>query len=96
MKILFFILLFEIEAGFFDDVGDFLGDVWDEVEDVWDNVEGTVNSKCATIVNVAPLIFPVLSGRPFLYFDPPTLRRPKPYFDFFLYNKKSRFDKRSK
>ena len=49
--------------------------------------------------------------RPFLYFDPPTLIRPKPYFDFFgqtllgpklyfdLYfssNNKSRFDKRSK
>ena len=49
--------------------------------------------------------------RPFMYLDPPTLLRPKPYFDFFgqtllrpkLYfdlcfstNKKPRFDKRSK
>ena len=34
---------------------------------------------------------------PFLYFDPPTLLRPKLYFDLhFSTNKKSRFDKMSK
>jgi len=57
------------------------------------------------------ILWPFSYIRPFLYFDPPTLLRPKPYFDFFgqtlvrpklyfdLYfstNKMSRFDKRSK
>jgi len=56
-------------------------------------------------------IFGHASVRPFLYFDPPTLLRPKPYFNFFgqtllrpklyygLYfsiNNNSRLDKRSK
>ena len=37
------------------------------------------------------------SVRPFLNFDPPTLLRPKLYFElYFSTNKKSRFDKRSK